>query len=212
MSSVEDKAAGTSPAGRRAAVVVAVLLAVAGAVVVSFALLADRWLSGSAASEKECCWAAGATPAWTSERLGLPIPAGAADRRAGYKSGERYDTGLLSFTLPTREATAYLAPLTPKGTRLIRNTEPRGADFSRADGFAHLGLPEPETLVEGLLHGDACPGAATVPDDADPADIDPGRCAEVYAHEVTPGTTRLYLRSTFESGRTPPPAVPTTAP
>ncbi|TXS09939.1 hypothetical protein EAO71_36865, partial [Streptomyces sp. ms191] len=63
-----------------------------------------------------------------------------------------------------------------------------------------------------LLHGDACPGAAAVPDDADPADVDPGMCAEVYAHEVVPGTTRLYLRSTFESGRTPPPGVPTTAP
>ncbi|MFF3837590.1 hypothetical protein [Streptomyces sp. NPDC001930] len=115
------------------------------------------------------------------------------------KVGERYDTGLLSFTLPTREAKEYLAPLTPEGARMIRNAEPEPAGHRPAAGFTHLGLPEPETLVDGMLTGGFCPDNVDSPDAEHLA-----HCVKVFSHEYAPGTTRIHLRSTIEPGLTPP--------
>lgn len=200
MSGFDREAPVRSSSGRRLLIVGAVALAVAAAAVLAFSLLADRWLSDSGKRERECCWKSGVTPAWMAERFDIRIPENAQDRRAGYKVGERHDSGLLSFTLPTGDATAYLAPSTPKGTRLIRNHHPRDKDYQRADGFAHLQLPEPETLVDGLLTGNFCPGAAAVD-----ADSEVGDCLELFSHEFTPGITRIYLRSTMEPGLTSAP-------
>ncbi|WP_237749496.1 hypothetical protein [Streptomyces sp. SS] len=186
---------------RRLLVTFAALVGAAAVTVGAFSLLADKWLSDSAAKAKDCCWEAGATPAWMSDRIGLRIPANATDRRAGYKVGERYDTGLLSFTLPTPDATAYLAPLTPAGARMIPNPEPEPPGYRPAAGFTHLGLPEPETLVTGTLMGGFCPDTVHSPDTEHLT-----YCVQVFSHEPTPGTTRLYLRSTIEPGLTPPPA------
>ncbi|MFB7369121.1 hypothetical protein ACFC0D_04700 [Streptomyces sp. NPDC056222] len=201
MSGTDRETRTGSSSNRRLLTVGAVVLAVAATAVLAFSLLADRWLSDSQKRERECCWKSGATPAWMAEQFDIRIPENAEDRRAGYKTGERYDSGLLSFTLPTQEATAYLAPSIPKGTRLIRNHHPQGKDYERADGFAHLQLPEPETLVDGLLRGDLCPGAESVD-----VGSDVGDCLELFSHEFTPGITRIYLRATIEPGLTPPPA------
>ncbi|WP_369147776.1 hypothetical protein [Streptomyces sp. R44] len=184
---------------RRLLVVAAGLVGGVVVAVGAFYLLADTWLSDSVKEEKDCCWEAGATPAWMSEQIGLRVPENAADRRAGYKVGERYDTGLLSFTLPTREAKAYLAPLTPKGARMIPNMEPEPTNYRPAAGFTHLGLPEPETLVEGMLTGGFCPDNVDSPDAEHLA-----HCVKVFSHQYAPGTTRIYLRSTIEPGLTPP--------
>ena len=200
MSGVDSVRPGGSHLRRRLLVAAAGIVAVVVVAVGAFYLLADKWLTDSVEKEKECCWEAGATPAWMSEQIGLRVPGNAADRRAGYKVGERYDTGLLSFTLPAIEATAYLAPLTPKGTRMIRNLEPEPANYRPAAGFAHLGLPEPETLVNGLLKGGFCPDNVDSPDAEHLA-----YCVKVFSHEYTPGMTRIYLRSTIEPGLTPPP-------
>ncbi|MGW8351907.1 hypothetical protein [Streptomyces wedmorensis] len=178
----------------------AALVGAAAAAVGAFSLLAATWLSDSATKAKDCCWEAGATPAWMSDQIGLRIPAKATDRRAGYKVGDRYDTGLLSFTLPTPDAKAYLAPLTPTGARMIPNLEPEPPDYRPAAGFTHLGLPEPETLVTGTLMGGFCPDTVRSPDAEHLA-----YCVQVFSHEHTPGTTRLYLRSTIEPGLTSPP-------
>ncbi|MEU8518066.1 hypothetical protein [Streptomyces sp. NPDC048577] len=166
----------------------------------AFHPLAGKRLSDSARKEKGCCWETGATPAWMSRQIGLRVPENAADRRAGYKVGERYDTGLLSFALPTLEAKAYLAPLTPKGARMLRNVEPEPADYRPAAGFTHLSLPEPETLVDGMLMGGFCPDNVDSPDTEHLA-----YRVKVFSHEYTPGTTRIHLRSTIVPGLTPPP-------
>ncbi|MEU1228461.1 hypothetical protein [Streptomyces sp. NPDC005828] len=197
---MDSARSGDSRLRRRLLVAAAGVVGVVVVAVGAFYLLADKWLSDSAREEKDCCWEAGATPSWMSEQIGLRVPENAADRRAGYKVGERYDTGLLSFTLPALEAKAYLAPLTPKGARMIRNLEPEPANYRPAAGFAHLGLPEPETLVDGMLMGGFCP------DNVDSPDAEHlSYCVKVFSHEYTPGTTRIYLRSTIEPGLTPPP-------
>ncbi|MFF3733948.1 hypothetical protein ACFYXM_27495 [Streptomyces sp. NPDC002476] len=153
--------------------------------------------------EMNCCWEAGATPAWMSGQLGIRIPEAASDRRAGYKVGERHDTGLLSFVLPSKEAETYTGRLLPEDTTLIGNFHPKEKDYRPAAAFSHLGLAEPETLVRGLRQVSLCP------DDLDsPEGTYLRRCVDLFAHEFRPGTTRVYVRSTIEPGVTPPPASP----
>ncbi|MFE0042323.1 hypothetical protein [Streptomyces albireticuli] len=148
-------------------------------------------------------WKPGVTPGWVRERIGLGVPGAASDLRGGYKAGERYDVGILAFTLSSREADVYLSPLNPAGTRMIPNLHPEGKGYRPAAPFAHVGLPEPETLVQGLRKGGFCPGDVAAADGKDVA-----YCVDLFAHEFEPGRTRVYVRSTIE-----PPAVPvTTAP
>ncbi|MFF3458958.1 hypothetical protein ACFYXH_32505 [Streptomyces sp. NPDC002730] len=181
-------------------VVLAVIACVAAAVGV-FAYVADEVESAQTDKEMNCCWESRATPAWMSEEIGIRIPKTASDRRAGYKTGSRYDTGLLAFTLPSQEADAYTSRLIRKGTKMIRNFHPEKKDYRPAAAFAHLELPEPEIFVEGLRQVSLCPDDLKTPEGQYLR-----RCVDLFAHEFKPGTTRIYVRSTIEPGVTPPPA------
>ncbi|MET7617388.1 hypothetical protein [Streptomyces sp. NPDC005408] len=180
--------------------IVAVLACVA-AVVGAFTLVGDDVSSDQSEKEMTCCWKSGATPAWMSQEIGIRIPAKASDRRAGYKTGLRYDTGLLSFALPSQEADVYTSRLIREGTKMIRNFHPEKKGYRPAAAFAHLGLTEPETLVEGLRKISLCPDDLKSPEGQYLQ-----RCVDLFAHEFKPGATRIYVRSTIEPGVTPPPA------
>ncbi|HET6855784.1 MAG TPA: hypothetical protein VFH94_01645 [Streptomyces sp.] len=186
---------------RHLVVITTAVLVLAGAAVAAFALLSDKVSSNLANEERECCWEDGATPAWMSGQMGLGVPGAASDRRAGYKTGSRYDVGILAFTLPSRDADRYLAPLNPEGAGMIPNLHPEPENYRPAAPFGHLRLPEPEALVEGLRKGGLCPGDVEAPD---------GKhiryCVDLFAHEFKPGATRIYARATVEPGLTPPPA------
>ncbi|MFI1185075.1 hypothetical protein [Streptomyces californicus] len=194
------------PARRRrrapvVAVAVPLLLACVAATVGVVSCAADQVSSDLTDQEMTCCWEDGATPAWMSGRLGIRIPEGASDRRAGYKVGQRFDTGLLSFVLPSEEAEAYTGRLIEKGTVMSGNRHPEEKDFRPAAAFGHLGLPEPETFVQGLRMTSLCP------DDLEsPEGTYLQRCVDLFAHEFTAGTTRIYIGSTIEPSVTPPPA------
>ncbi len=198
-------AVGEQPVRRRrppvgAVIVTAILTCVAATIgVVSCA--ADDVSSDLADQEMTCCWEDGATPAWLSGQLGIRIPEGASDRRAGYKVGQRYDTGLLSFVLPSGDPETYTGRLIEKDTAMIENSHPKEKGYRPAAAFGHLGLPEPETLVRGLRRSSLCPDAL-----ASPEGKYLQRCVDLFAHEFTPGTTRIYVRSTIEPSVTPPPA------
>lgn len=111
MNSFSKIASGEPPVRRRrmpiAVIVVSVLLACAAATIGVVSCVAEDVSSDLLDKEMTCCWEDGATPAWMSGQMGVRIPDAASDRRAGYKVGERYDTGLLSFVLPTDEAETY---------------------------------------------------------------------------------------------------------
>ncbi|MFF4093329.1 hypothetical protein ACFYYY_05600 [Streptomyces sp. NPDC001834] len=190
--------------GRRRRLLIVVALAFAAcvaALIGVFAWAVDDVESDLLDREMNCCWEAGATPAWMSGQLGIRIPEAASDRRAGYKVGERHDTGLLSFVLPSKEADAYTGRLLPEDTRMIGNFHPKEKGYRPAAAFSHLGLAEPETLVQGLRKVSLCP------DDLDsPEGKHLRRCVDLFAHEFSPGTTRIYVRSTIEPTVTPPPA------
>ncbi|MFJ9678330.1 hypothetical protein ACIRP2_09775 [Streptomyces sp. NPDC101194] len=197
---------GRSRRRRRLPVVIALVFAACAAVVIGvFARAADDVESDLSDQEMNCCWEKGATPAWMSEQMGVRVPEAASDRRAGYKAGQRFDTGLLSFVLPSEEAAAYTGRLVPEGTRMIKNFHPKEKDYRPAAAFSRLGLAEPETLVQGLRHVSLCPDGLDSPEGKHLR-----RCIDLFAHEFTPGTTRIYVRSTIEPALTPPPASPGT--
>ncbi|WP_234433258.1 hypothetical protein [Streptomyces sp. NRRL WC-3549] len=205
MDSSRETATGVQPARRRgmptAVVAVLVLLACAAAAIGVVSCVADEVSSDLSDQEMTCCWEDGATPAWMSGQLGIRIPKAASDRRAGYKTGQRYDTGLLSFVLPSGEAETYTGRLIRNDTTMIGNTHPEEEDYRPAAAFGHLGLPEPETFVQGLRKISLCPDDLTTPEGRYLQ-----RCVDLFTHEFEPGTTRIYVRSTIEPSVTPPPA------
>lgn len=205
MNSSRKNAPGEQPAHRRrlpvVAVVALVLLVCVAAAIGVVAHVADDVSSDLSDQEMTCCWEDGATPAWMSGQMGIRIPGAASDRRAGYKAGQRHDTGLLSFVLPSQEAGAYTDRLVREDTEMLGNFHPEKQDYRPAAAFAHLGLAEPETFVQGLRTTSLCPDELTTPE---------GKylqlCVDLFAHEFKPGTTRIYVRSTIEPSVTPPPA------
>ncbi|MEE1735097.1 hypothetical protein PUR49_00780 [Streptomyces sp. BE147] len=204
MDTSPQTAADTQPVRRRrvpvAVVVVAVFLASVTTAIGVVSWVADDVSSDLTDQEMTCCWEEGATPAWMSDQLGIRIPKGASDRRSGYKTGQRYDTGLLAFVLPSEDAERYTGRLLRSGTEMIGNSHPEEKGY-RPAAFGHLGLPEPETFVQGLRKASLCPDGL-----ASSEGKYLQRCVDLFAHEVTPGTTRIYVRSTIEPSITPPAA------
>ncbi|MGW5332475.1 hypothetical protein [Streptomyces bauhiniae] len=143
-------------------------------------------------------WAEGVTPEWMSAHMGLELPDSAQSAQAAYETTSRFDTGILTFTLTRAEAEKYLAKHPPDGKWL---TPPPSQPAKAPHDFAHLGLPEPETLTIGMRYGDVCPGAPY-------ATSDP-QCVNLYAHDYTPTRTRIYVRGHYEPGISPT-ALPTT--
>ncbi|MEV2199048.1 hypothetical protein AB0E11_03400 [Streptomyces fradiae] len=189
---------------RRRPIVLTVLLtliACAAAAVGVVSWTSERVSSDLTDQEMTCCWEDGATPAWMSAQIGIRIPETASDHRAGYKVGQRYDTGLLSFVLRSDEAAAYTGRLIREGTRMSGNLHPEEQGYRPAAAFQHLGLPEPETFVRGLRRTSMCPDDLETPEGKYLQ-----RCIDLFTHEYTPGTTRIYIRSTIEPSVTPPPS------
>ncbi|MER5552347.1 hypothetical protein ABT001_11790 [Streptomyces sp. NPDC002793] len=184
-----------------AVIVASVLLACAAAAIGVVSCAAEEVASDSSDKEMTCCWEGGATPAWMSGQIGIRIPEVASDRRAGHKVGERYGTGLLSFVLPADDAETYTSRLIQDGTEMIDNSRPKAKNYRPAAAFDPLGLPEPETFVRSLRKTSLCPD-----DLAPPEGKYFQRCVDLFAHEFTSGTTRIYVRSTIEPPVTPPPA------
>ncbi|MGW3655173.1 hypothetical protein ACWD6R_05425 [Streptomyces sp. NPDC005151] len=205
MDSSSKIAVGEQPVRRRrmpvAVVVVLVLLACVAATISVVSCVADDVSSDLSDQEMTCCWEDGATPAWMSGQMGIRIPEAASDRRAGYKVGQRYDTGLLSFVLPSDEAETYTDRLMQSYTKMIENFHPEEKDYRPAAAFGHLGLAEPETFVQGLRRISLCPDELTTPEGKYLQ-----RCIDLFTHEFKPDTTRIYVRSTIEPSVTPPPA------
>lgn len=159
---------------------------------------AERDLDAQMKQESECCWKSSATPDWVSKEIGVRIPAGATDRRAGYRIGERWDEAILTFSLSDSEARAYVARLMPEGRQMVPKLNPRKYDLP--DSFERLGLTDPEAL-EGVLKSSFCPdnGIDTVE----------GKrlrtCARFFTYAHAPDKTRIYVRAHFEPGISPPP-------
>ncbi|NXY94662.1 hypothetical protein HYE82_09705 [Streptomyces sp. BR123] len=103
--------------------------------------------------------------------------------------------------MTTTEADRFLKPLQPEGTQMVRNTHPKEPGYTRSDGFSHLGLPEPETFVDGMRIGGLCRGDTKTPE-GNAVQF----CTDIHAHEFQPGTTRIYLWASSDAPIKPPTA------
>ncbi|MEU6385076.1 hypothetical protein ABZ847_16055 [Streptomyces bauhiniae] len=186
--------------GRLVAGAVVAVLVLAGGVATTAWYLGDRSGTSAAPRTADGHWVKGITPGWMSTHMGLELPKTAGSPQAAYETTSRFDTGLLTFTLTRAEAEKFLAKYPPDGTWLTPSpSQPPKAPHD----FAHLGLPEPETLTTGMRYGDVCPGATDTTDDPY-ATSDP-QCVNLYAHAYTPTRTRIYLRAHYEPGISPLP-------
>ncbi|MFV0129224.1 hypothetical protein ACLGI4_16200 [Streptomyces sp. HMX112] len=135
---------------------------------------------GAAGRREVPYWDERATPATVSERMGVTVPAGAADRRAAHQHGFQDDGLLLAFTLPTAEVDAFVRRLRPERDLRTRE-EPRRDPVAPATPFARLGLPEPDTLPR-VLEGQVC-----APCDGDL------NALRVAVHQLGGDSSRVYL-------------------
>ncbi len=217
---------GSGRDGRRRWLAVGVaigVLALASAVITAGWLL-DRAADRAVEQAAEARWAEGVTPEWMSEQMGLDLPDTAQSPQAAYQVTSRFDTGLLTFTLTRSEAESYLKEHPPEGNKWLEPQPHSGKASVAPHDFAHLGLPEPETLKDGVRYGDVCPraakstgnpGVSKTPDSqygvSDPYGMSDERCVEVYVHEFSPQRTRFYIRAHFEPGISPLPATPSSS-
>ncbi|MFD8676340.1 hypothetical protein ACFV1A_25070 [Streptomyces seoulensis] len=157
------------------------------------ALATTLWATSDAPENQaaDAHWAEGITPQWMSTHMGLELPKTAGSPQAAYETTSRFDTGLLTFTLTRAQAEKFLAKYPPDGKWL---TPSPSQPSKLPHDFAHLGLPESETLTTGMRYGDVCPGASSDP-----------QCVNLYVHAYTPTHTRIYIRAHYEPGISPLP-------
>ncbi|GHF45768.1 hypothetical protein GCM10010218_28720 [Streptomyces mashuensis] len=117
----------------------------------------------------------------------ITLPAGATDARAAVLRGWQDDVLMLAFTVPTERADAFVEGLSPE--RELKPKLPlKGAETKSSGdstGFAHLGLPEPDTLKD-VRAGWVCL-------DCNKAHLD---SLEVAVHRLDDRNSRVYLSGT----------------
>ncbi|MFH7598330.1 hypothetical protein WDV06_25020 [Streptomyces racemochromogenes] len=87
------------------------------------------------------------------QRLQVGVPASASDLRSAYQKGFQDDALLLAFVLPTADVDAFLAQLKPQEPVKARTKSFAGPE--PVAPFAHLGLPEPDS-VPGVRTAQVC--------------------------------------------------------
>ncbi|MEU8546363.1 hypothetical protein AB0C81_05075 [Streptomyces roseoverticillatus] len=128
-------------------------------------------------------WLDGATPSAVAQQLHVTVPATATEAKAAHQKGFQDDGLLLAFVLPSSEVDGFVARLAPERPLRTRQDPVAGA-VKPTTPFAHLGLPEPETLP-GVREGQVCAPCE--------GELNSLGVAVVRAGE---GTSRVYLRGT----------------
>ncbi len=128
-------------------------------------------------------WLDGAAPPAVAQQLHVAVPATATEVRAAHQKGFQDDGLLLAFVLPSSEVDGFVAQLAPERPLRTRQ-EPVAGAVKPTTPFAHLGLPEPESLPD-VREGQVC---APCQGDLNSLDVAVARAGE--------GTSRVYLRGT----------------
>ncbi|MEU9009050.1 hypothetical protein AB0D12_04530 [Streptomyces sp. NPDC048479] len=178
---------------RRYLISLGAVVAAIVATVVAVTSTGDNSSSKEGRKRADCCWKDDVTPASISKKIGIRIPAGASDLRAGLKSSDMYDTAILAFVVPDKAADDYLSRMVQKGEKMIPNTQPTPAEQASDAPFTHLGVPEPKSLEKDLLLWGGCPETLESPESEHL-----NNCIDLYAHKFKRGSTRIYVRSAFE--------------
>ncbi|MFJ8213304.1 hypothetical protein [Streptomyces sp. NPDC096033] len=109
--------------------------------------------TGAAQSRTVPYWVDGVTTAEVVRTLQVGVPASASDLRSAYQKGFQDDALLLAFVLPTADVDGFLAELKTQepvkaGPKSFAGPEPVAP-------FAHVGLPEPDS-VPGVRTAQVC--------------------------------------------------------
>ncbi|MEV5379283.1 hypothetical protein [Streptomyces nondiastaticus] len=126
-------------------------------------------------------WLDDAAPPAVARQLHVTVPATATEVKAAHQKGFQDDGLLLAFVLPSSEVDGFVARLAPERPLRTRQ-EPVAGAVKPATPFAHLGLPEPESLP-GVREGQVCAPCR--------GDLNFLQVAVARAGE---GTARVYLR------------------
>ncbi|MQY12454.1 hypothetical protein SRB5_25880 [Streptomyces sp. RB5] len=153
---------------------------------------------GGTQTREDCCWKSEASFAEVADVIGLPVPAAAGDRRAGYKQGERYDVGILTFLLPEKAAGEFLRKLIPSGTRMVPNANPDPNNpYTLGASFTHLGVPEPE-VAKSVSMVSLCPEGQLNGVQDPPILRKLKHCVKVYEYRDSSVGVRIYVRAGLE--------------
>ncbi|MCF3106511.1 hypothetical protein IPZ58_33835 [Streptomyces roseoverticillatus] len=126
-------------------------------------------------------WLDDAAPPAVAQQLHVAVPAAATEVKAAHQKGFQDDGLLLAFVLPSGEVDGFVAQLAPERPLRTRQ-EPVAGAVKPMTPFAHLGLPEPESLP-GVREGQVCAPCQ--------GDLNFLHVAVTRAGE---GTSRVYLR------------------
>lgn len=99
-------------------------------------------------------WIDAATVESVAATLQVRIPPTATETKAAHQKGFQDDGLLLSFVLPADAVDGFLAQLQPERPLRLRE-QPFVGEGEATTPFAHLGLPEPDSLA-GVREGTVC--------------------------------------------------------
>ncbi|WP_330300366.1 hypothetical protein [Streptomyces sp. NBC_00503] len=99
-------------------------------------------------------WMEGVSVETVAQQLQVQIPASAGEAKAAYQKGFQDDGLLLTFVLPSDAVDGFLAGLKPQEPVAVRAV-PFAGESTPVAPFAHLGLPEPDSLP-GVRKAQVC--------------------------------------------------------
>jgi hypothetical protein len=101
-------------------------------------------------------WEKGVGFTQVAEQLGVTVPETATEGKGARQKGFQDDVLLLAFVLPDSAVDGFVDGLEPENELIQRKKAVASAtDLEPTAPFAHLGLPEPETL-DGVTAGPVC--------------------------------------------------------
>jgi hypothetical protein len=101
-------------------------------------------------------WEKGVGFTQVAEQLGVTVPQSAMERKGARQKGFQDDALLLAFVLPKGEVDGFVDTLAPENELVHRKKAVASATaYEPTTPFAHLGLPEPETL-DDVRTGTVC--------------------------------------------------------
>ncbi|MDK9498282.1 hypothetical protein QEZ40_003233 [Streptomyces katrae] len=152
-----------------------------GALLVSAGLVTGC-TGGSVQSRDVSQWVDGVSAEDIARSMQVRVPASASDVKAAYQKGFQDDQLLLAFVLPAAEVDGFLAQLKP--TEPVKAGPKSFAGPEPVAPFAHIGLPEPDS-VAGVRTAQVCAPCA--------GDVD---FMHVAVAQVDERTSRVYLQAT----------------
>ncbi|MFF9351573.1 hypothetical protein [Streptomyces sp. NPDC014734] len=114
----------------------------------------EKPATGRSVERRVPYWVGGMDSQTIAKRLGVRIPQDAVEVKAAYQKGFQDDGLLLAFVLPSGKVDEFLKELDPEEP-VVTQEVPFAGEAVPVTPFAHLGLPEPDSLA-GVRKAQVC--------------------------------------------------------